>query len=112
VIYNPAAIICEVNGFAEILGNNIANKNPNTNVIKFTSKSDKLERIRCLITPWLYKNGIKIKDCPMGRTLFSQFQQFPTSAKDDGLDSISLNIGAFNYITHKTTEVYNNIRYT
>lgn len=114
-IHRPESIVIEVNGFQELVANNIYKKCMAQGIkcplVKYTAKTDKVARIKTLITPLLHKNGLRIKDCQMGRTIIQEMREFPNGKNDDTLDAIAYCIGGFNMLTGKTETVYNPIRY-
>lgn len=114
-IHKPQGVIIETNGFQELIANSIIKKCEAEGIPcplqGFTSKSQKEERIRTLITPLLHRGELSIKKCLMGQTILNELRQFPTASHDDHIDALSLNIGLYNYLMNITDEVYTPVRH-
>lgn len=110
-VYSPKGIILEVNGFQSLIATSLLRKCPDLPLIGYNAVSNKEERIKTLLTGRLHKSAIKIKDCPMGRTILNEMVQFPTAEHDDCIDALAYGIGLNNYLSGLTESIYEPIRY-
>lgn len=94
--YSPDAFGIEVNGFQEVVADNIYKKAVpdkiagKVAIYPYDSQEKKQIRIRMNLGPLLTAGNIRIKDTPQGRILSSQLRDFPVSQHDDGPDALSL----------------------
>lgn len=108
--YNPDAFAIEINGFQELIAQNIHRKAPTLAPIypydntraeavaalrvgkkpghSVAGKAKEVE-IRMTLTPLLSQHNLRIRDTPQGRILGQQLRDFPEASHDDGPDALT-----------------------
>lgn len=96
----------EINGFQEVLADNIVKKAQGHKegpihcpLIKLESTEDKVVRIRMDLTSMLSRKKVRINArSPHARLFLGQFKSFPSGSHDDGPDSLSLGVRTINQL--------------
>ncbi len=102
--YRPNAFAIEVNGFQEVMAQNIYQKAPTLAPIypyqNMRAEAQKTGSagpgkgkevdIRILLSPLLSRHDLRIRDTPQGRMLGQQLRDFPLASHDDGPDALSM----------------------
>lgn len=111
-LHKPQGVLIESNGWQEMILNNIMERcGETTNIYGYKAMSDKVERIRSLLTPVLHLNKLRIKSCQMGRMILDEARNFPNGAHDDCLDALAYGIGLYNMISGKTDQIIPKVHY-